>query len=857
MASEFLRSSPARAENDDFKLNKAISATQTPASHKLSSIAFAKSLTSSTSSSSVKHQHQHQNSQSQSQSQQHPSQATFQYFPPSASKFLNYPTNLTGWTPLISKTYSNDQILSFNSTPNTNKWFTPSSLILPQNNQNVSAAPLTQPAPPSIAQPQSQGEELLNQQTSINVSNTTTFLPSAAAAATTATTATATTTTEYEYQSLGLTPFMNNNFNILGNTSGSGITPYQERVFRQNCEFYIESPIRTNNNIENFAITPSKFSLNSIASKKLAQDPMKSATKRNIALVDTPPRKPHKLSIITRAENDGESGEMEEEIKSSLKGQEIAKETTGDETDDEVEQEEQEEEEEGEEEEEEEEEEKEKEGKGKGEVKKEVEEEEVKREKEAEAKVDGKVETKIEKDCLLQTPCKKPLMNISNQLKVEFKTPANKKTTLSSPSTILLTSAKHTNVDVDNILENSNDDKENQPPPSPTPAKTLAEPIMGIFTEKKPSQTKTRLKKSTSTKFSKATNSNTHSNHINCSSYYSSSSKHDEQLHSENKSKMQAGMTKFQIVLTDFNAYTGKKKRAQHTEQKRVPLIKQQLQPQPQPPPPPPPQTLTQLQPPQLQTQSSSIVDNSIIMNSSREHSSILSLSNNSTNISSHFNLTMDHSSFESGGISSTPNSKVLLDRIFDKQSPQQMLYFQQQQHHHNYSAPLQPQSSQPTHYQVQDSSTIMHQQAQQHSSDGNMPPPSQQSNKHIQHIQHTQPPLPLPSSTSTSTSSSLYPIVSMMSTPQHSHVYNNQSNHGNEVFSTQIPSPWNFGFRTPPRTIAFSSNNNNINNNNNNNNSNTQFNTCTSTITSQNVSIESTDLKKQSIKVKLDTNSK
>ena len=66
-------------------------------------------------------------------------------------------------------------------------------------------------------------------------------------------------------------------------------------------------------------------------------------------------------------------------------------------------------------------------------------------------------------------------------------------------------------------------------------------------------------------------------------------------------------------------------------------------------------------------------------MNSSKDHSSIISAGNNSMN-TSHFNITTDHSSFEFGGLSSTPNSKFLLDKIFEKPSPQTTNYFLQQQ---------------------------------------------------------------------------------------------------------------------------------------------------------------------------------
>ena len=96
--SEFLRSSPTRDDNDnDYDLKKPIISTQTPLHNKISSIPLTKSSTST----SLKNQQQQQQQQ-------------FTMGTPSitasASKYINQSLNLSGWTPLISKTYSNEQL---------------------------------------------------------------------------------------------------------------------------------------------------------------------------------------------------------------------------------------------------------------------------------------------------------------------------------------------------------------------------------------------------------------------------------------------------------------------------------------------------------------------------------------------------------------------------------------------------------------------------------------------------------------------------------------------------------------------------------------------------------------------------
>ncbi|KAI5955885.1 hypothetical protein KGF54_001387 [Candida jiufengensis] len=756
MASEFLRSSPARDDTEEIKYNKISSITQTPASIKISK--FIK--------------------QEQLQSQQNNNSLQLPSVPPSTSKFINHNTNLAGWTPLISKTYSNEQILSFNSTPN--KLFLSSSLQPNQLHSNLQQ-------PSSAYHNNILGQQQTTQQHQSN---------------------------DFEYQGFGLTPFINHNFNFMGNTSISqinNITPYNEKLFQQNCEFFIDSPIRSNKNIEqNFTITPSKFTLNSIASsKKILQDPLTSATKRSINLVDTPPRQPHKLSIITKANSDEEDNQKkvkDEEPEEAQNTNIIIK--------------------------------KEKDAKSKSpfevhndnendkekETEDELDEEEEEGKEEEKTNIKVKIEKNDNKNILLQTPCKKPLKDISNKPKLEFNTPANKQITMSSPSTIILTSTKKSS------RKKESNDKENNPPPSPTPAKVSLQPKMGVFSEKGLAKPKSKPKskppkkhvsnvpapKTTIPANSSATKTDTSSS--------SSTLFNPTKLRAENRAKMQAGMNKFQIVLTDVNTIVNKKKTKKEEKSKPSPQIIQPtiipLQPPGLPQQNPIPQLQQQQQiphpPPSLNHQSSSIMDHNMTMNSSKEHSSIISHSNNSIN-SSHLNLTTDHTSFELGGISSTPNSKLLLDRIFDKQSPQQLIYFQSNMHQQQPHQPPQPQQ------QVQFLQPPQHQQQQQ----GVMlPPQSTQPNKNFINQQPQQ--------------QQNFPVMSMMSTPQHSHIYNpndinvqqhqNMNNQQQQINipsanAFQVPSPWSYAFGTPQgfsifNNSQFTNQSASFMNNTNNNNS-------------------------------------
>lgn len=175
------------------------------------------------------------------------------------------PSNFTGWTPLISKTINNEQLLNFNSTPS-------SKLI---NNL------LSNPNNPQSA---------------------TSILPQ----------------NDIDYSNgLNLTPFLNQNLNLLNSNSHSNtnsnnngnnltsFTPFQDRSLHL-TDFFMESPIRATPIKDLDTITPSKFKIGSetkLVRPSIFQDP-KSAKKRSIhdleSYTDTP-NKPHKLSISTGA----------------------------------------------------------------------------------------------------------------------------------------------------------------------------------------------------------------------------------------------------------------------------------------------------------------------------------------------------------------------------------------------------------------------------------------------------------------------------------------------------------------------------------------------------------------------------
>lgn len=639
---------------------------------------------------------------------------------------------------------------------------------------------------------------------------------------------------DLDFQGFGLTPFINHNINVLGSATSTNqfnpnFTPYHEKIFQNANDFYIDSPIRfginnnnnnttnnnNSNNNQNFtsnqdiqAITPSKFTLNSVANKKILQDPLKSATKRSIALLDTPPRQPHKLSITTKAEkNEIDTPEHETNGKESINNDD-------DDNDN-------------------------KENRNSSLVNDKLKVLQKKIEIEAEVEVDDDDDDDDDEDfdkkAFLQTPSK-VLRDVTNKPKIQFQTPAKQKLLApSSPSTIIISSPAKGDDDDDeekeeeeegndkdgirgnkkgksNIvinIENDKDDESLMVPPSPTPAKNLPKkPMMGVFSEKKSNST-TGGNQNLFSHFNNKTDDIIGNNKFK----NKNKSKHnqlaqplqpqlsqsqsqpqpqpqsttfnfkDNRKKAANKAKMQAGMNKFQIVLTDVHTLINKKKKntkdddqkkqqpQQQQKQKELQKEKQQQtsnnksdkkiisKQSTQSLPPPPPQAPTLTTTPQLTHQLSSLQDHNVTMNSSKDHSSIISAGNNSMN-TSHFNITTDHSSFEFGGLSSTPNSKFLLDKIFEKPSPQTTNYFlQQQQQQQQIQQIQQIQQLQQLQQLQQQQQQIILMIPSQDGSNSTMPPPLGKQQQQQQSVQFI---------------ASQFPLMTMtMSTPQHQGIIN------------------------------------------------------------------------------------
>lgn len=162
------------------------------------------------------------------------------YYDGSEKKKKNAST--PGWTPLVSKTYFNEQLLSFNSTPNKN----------------------------------AQGQELIDYSLGLNL---TPFL------------------TQNNHHSWNGTAPPSAAFNSIQHQL-SNITPFHDKTLHL-TDFFMDSPIR--NTPDMATITPSKFRIGSEKKlKSLGLFP--TSTKRSITAIDTPPRQPHKLSITTKVE---------------------------------------------------------------------------------------------------------------------------------------------------------------------------------------------------------------------------------------------------------------------------------------------------------------------------------------------------------------------------------------------------------------------------------------------------------------------------------------------------------------------------------------------------------------------------
>lgn len=184
---------------------------------------------------------------------------------PPASKLLNTKSStqqtpgITGWTPLISRTLSNE-LVSYNSTP--------SSKLFPG---------MTRPSAAMGAGPN-----------------------------------------EYDYPSLNLTPFLTHNLNLLNNPNSAGnlsnnitFTPFYDKSIHLN-DFFMDSPIRQTP-LKMETITPSKFVIaadpKSSSRKFRASLDAEATQKRSLALLDTPARQPFKKSISTFKHDVGSDNE--------------------------------------------------------------------------------------------------------------------------------------------------------------------------------------------------------------------------------------------------------------------------------------------------------------------------------------------------------------------------------------------------------------------------------------------------------------------------------------------------------------------------------------------------------------------
>ncbi|CUM45736.1 uncharacterized protein AC631_01613 [Debaryomyces fabryi] len=654
MSNDFLQSSPSRHMIDPAIYNT------------FPDIQEDRNSSNSNNGSTLHHQQQHQ-------SQQLP------VGPPSAQKNHNQlPSNLTGWTPLISKTIFNDQLISYNSTPS-GKFF--------------------------------------NGVLSGHVNN------------------------EIDYaQGLNLTPFLTHNLNIPNSNSHingiSNITPFHDKTLHL-TDFFMDSPIKQTpiKNID--TITPSKFKIGSerkYVKQSVFQDP-KSALKRSITQIDTPPRQPHKLSILNKHEARYE------------------KTNTID---------------------------------GKVKAKDEEEDEENEDEENEKKGSDISVQNKNKLYGLnLQTPSKTVLKDISNinqnqgkstpmprnlkKSKEFFETPS-KQFPDSSPSTVIMSSAaksspskpvKTSDMDSGKHVTVKYSTTQNLPP-SPTPKKDIPKitdnadvlkPAMGVFSEKK---SKPPLK-SKQAVFKNLSGDSTGTSTINTKTKNSS------------KAQMQAGMNKFQIVFTDVHTLMNKKNKlkksnnvASKPKLKRSQSTNRSNDEQPHTIDNGNSRSLTRSSTAPVTNHQSyqtahkmvSSNDHNVSMNTSSKEVSLISGNSNSMNTSNLNMSSTDHSSFELGGLSSTPNGKYFLDKMFDKPSPQSQQNLNTNQYY------------------------SLHQ-----SSFSNMPPPNPNTSRPpptvAQHnLLHAQQQQQHP----------MMMMMMMMSTPQHQNVVNygpNVYNSANEISPT------------------------------------------------------------------------
>lgn len=393
---------------------------------------------------------------------------------------------------------------------------------------------------------------------------------------------------DYDYTGLNLTPFLTHNLNLMNNPNSAGnlsnninFTPFYDKSMHL-ADFFMESPIRqTPQKIE--TITPSKFSMlqGPLTSAKSLGAKLNSALslKRSITQIDTPARHPFKKYDVSLKNETENNSDSEDDDDGGNE--------------------------------------------------------------------DHNPRGKVYEDNFVTPSKKKVLKETSGNLlnktpsrvvntekpKNLYQTPA-KPSLVSSPSTVIMSSA----------TRSPDNEVIKQIPPSPTPLKDkieVTEPVMGIFSERKVTETKPVRK----------------------------------------QKKQLSGMNRFQIVFTDVHTLMNSKKKkgpsntssskGEKNDKKKSAAAA----------------TLPSNSPTQLYTQQhhqaytsfqhtlsslSASQDYNSTVNTSREFSV---LGNNSTvnTTNSNVNVTSDQSSFDlmHGGLMSTPNGKFLLDNLFERGSPQ------------------------------------------------------------------------------------------------------------------------------------------------------------------------------------------
>lgn len=447
-----------------------------------------------------------------------------------------------------------------------------------------------------------------------------------------------------------LTPFLNHNINLLNSavsiTNGSSsnqhthnftsMTPFHDKTL-QLSDFFIESPIRGTPLKDLGSITPSKFKINSAKKSLPIPQDTKNTKKRSIHEVETPNKTPHKLSITTIAndltDEEVDEDEEEDDFVGKTPKSNILDRSRG---------------------------------------------------------VISNVQTPSRVVIVTEVSDKNKGDKTPSKTKTsEFVTPA-KPIQNSSPSTVILSSASKPSKDRQ-FIPNS---------PTPLPNKFTvkrddsidnivvdATPAMGTFSESK------KLKVNNNKKNFRAKPVEQNMRAKDNFDYSKPRFGNNVQVNNmrfkpNNKAQMQAGMNKFQIVLADGNgSKRGRKgKKQQKQPEKRKVGNKREVVVETQ--------AHADSIPANIQRKALGVPPSSNIGPHQHQMKNIdNSLHNNSMNTSG-VNMTQntEHTSFDFGALSSTPNGKFFLDKIFEKPSPQSQNLINQMMMAGNYNAMPPPQ---------------------------------------------------------------------------------------------------------------------------------------------------------------------